>query len=244
MAARARSAPDRKSPLLGGDARPVVARLKGVRLPEAGLTVDLALPAGTLCILTGAPGAGKSIILDVLRAARLPREGRIDLWGDDPRVLNPRDFTLLRRRIGHLAQAPRMFEHMTARENVCVPLRLAGRKEEDYGKDLRQLLSFVGLDEADQRPAVLLNETARRKTALARALALGPDLILADEPAAGLGQESAARVMRVLFSLPRGGAAVVAATQDETLAEAAPDALWLRVEDGHVEVVRPLESPL
>jgi cell division transport system ATP-binding protein len=117
-----------------------------------------------------------------------------------------------------------------------MPLKLSGARASDYHEDVRELVDFVGLSGASELPVEKLSGAERRRAALARALAGKPDLILADDPTAGMSPGDGRRIVRLLGEMRRVGAAVVIATQDETLADCAPMLRW-RIERGRLTPV-------
>jgi cell division transport system ATP-binding protein len=117
-----------------------------------------------------------------------------------------------------------------------MPLRLAGQKPRDYTDDVRELVDFVGLGDAADMRLEKLSGAERRRAAIARALAGKPELILADDPTANMSPGDGRRVVRLLAEMRTVGAAVVIASQDESLAEAAPMRRW-RIERGRLAPV-------
>src|SRR5262249_14385448 len=128
---------------------------------------------------------------------------------------------------------PSFVEQWSAFENIALPLRLQGRKARDFVDDVRELVDFVGLGAAADQPAGQLSGAERRRAAIARALATKPDLILADDPTAGMSIEAGRRIVRLLAEMRRVGAGVVIASQDETLADCMPCWCW-RLELGRL----------
>ncbi len=181
---------------------------------------------GAVVSVLGPAGAGKTALIDVLRLALPPHRGVARILGADALRLSPNTRRTLKQRIGLLAQTPVLADHFTAFENVALPLRMAGRKPGAYEGDVAELLSFVGLAPKDDRPAGMLSGSERRRVAAARAVVAQPRLLLADEPTAGLSPDLAGRVMRLLVSMRRAGAAVIVATQDETLASSLSGPHW------------------
>jgi cell division transport system ATP-binding protein len=114
-----------------------------------------------------------------------------------------------------------------------MPLKLTGMKAAEYAHDVRELVDFVGLGGASDLAVEKLSGAERRRAALARALAAKPNLILADDPTAGMSPGDGRRIVRLLGEMRRVGAAVVIATQDETLADCAPMDRW-RIERGRL----------
>jgi len=123
----------------------------------------------------------------------------------------------LRRRIGWAPQVPRFLDHMSLIENVAAPLRLLGRAPALRRRQAAELLDWVGLGARADDPPGALSAGERRRAGLARAVIVGPELIVADEPAGDLDAEAAERALEMLAALAAHGAAVLAATQSAEL---------------------------
>jgi cell division transport system ATP-binding protein len=146
-----------------------------------------------------------------------PSRGVISLFGRDTARLRRRELALMRRRIGVVFQDKRLLEHLSAFDNVALPLRLAGRRMADYRADVTELLTWVGLNEhADVLPPALSGGEQQR-LAIARAVVNRPELLLADEPTSDVDQAMAERILRLLAELNRLGATVLIASHDEAL---------------------------
>jgi cell division transport system ATP-binding protein len=148
-------------------------------------------------------------------------------------------FPALRRRIGVVFQDFRLLAHLSAFDNVALPLRLSGRKPEDYTRDVEELLNWVGLgDRMNARPPTLSGGEQQR-VAIARAVVGQPDLLLADEPTGNVDPEIAQRLIRLFGELNRLGTTVLIATHDRSLIERSR-AREMRLVDGRlVELRRP-----
>jgi len=123
----------------------------------------------------------------------------------------------LRRRIGLVPEGCRLMDHLSAFDNVALPLRLAGHRRSDYEKDVRALITWVGLgDKINNRPGELSAGECQR-IAIARAVVGKPDLLLADEPTAALDSDGSERVMRLLLNIHRFGTTVFIATSNRSI---------------------------
>jgi len=161
--------------------------------------LNFRLAKGKFYFLTGPSGAGKTSLLKLLYLAQRPTRGRISLFGEDlagaPRDMLPR----FRRRIGVVFQDFRLVPHLSAFDNVALPLRISGRSEAEVEGPVREMLAWVGLaDRASARPATLSGGEQQR-VAIARAVISQPELLVADEPTGNVDAEMAQRLMR-LFS--------------------------------------------
>lgn len=196
--------------------------------------VSFTLRQGSVTFLTGPSGAGKSTLLKLAYLALRPTSGRVSIFGGDTRDLRSRDLAALRRRIGVVFQEYRLLDHLTAYENVALPLRVAGESEKRYRSDIVELLEWVGLgDRLDAKPPTL-SGGEKQRVALARAVIIKPDLIIADEPTGNVEAEMGERLMRLLRELNKNlGATVLVATHDLNLLRRTP-ADVLRLADGLV----------
>lgn len=217
--------------------RGVLARLSqvdaGYDATDVLLGIEFECRAGEVALVTGPTAAGKTTFLHLLRLALAPRHGRAVILGADAVRMDARERARLKRRIGYVSETPSFIEHWTAFANIALPLRMMGKKPREYADDVRELVDFVGLGSAADMPAERLSGAERRRTAIARALAAKPDLILADDPTAGMSPEAGKRIVRLLAEMRRVGAGIVIASQDTTLAECAPLTHW-RLELGRL----------
>ena len=203
---------------------PATARLRGVgfgyeETPGVLRDVNLTLPAGSFHFLTGPSGAGKSTLLKLLTLAEQPQSGTLELFGQPAGTAKRSDLPAFRRRMGVVFQDFRLLDHLSAWENVALPLRLAGMKTADYADDVHEMLNWVGLGQKlDARP-VALSGGEKQRLAIARAVVTGPDLIVADEPTGNVDAAMAGRLLKLFQSMNRLGTTVLIASHDAGLAE-------------------------
>jgi len=187
--------------------------------PEVLRDISFDLSAGSFTFLTGLSGAGKTTLLKLISLAEPPSRGLITLFGEELATARRRDLPALRRRIGVVFQDFRLLAHLSAYDNVALPLRLAGKREANYTRDVRELLSWVGLgDRMSARPATLSGGEQQR-VAIARAVVARPDLLIADEPTGNVDPEMGAKLIRLFAELNRLGTTVLIATHDRMLVE-------------------------
>jgi len=196
--------------------------------------VSLSLRPGSMTFLTGPSGAGKSTLLRLAYLALRPTAGRISLFGMDTNRLRRRDLFPLRRRIGVVFQEFRLLDHLSAYDNVALPLRILGRPETSYRQDVTDLLGWVGLgDRLDARPATL-SGGEKQRVAIARAVVGKPDLLIADEPTGNVDEEMGERLYRLFRELNRRlKTTVLIATHDMALVRRAKNDV-LRLAEGMV----------
>ena len=205
------------------DAASDTVRLSGVGFGYAAThralrDVNLTLPAGSFHFLTGASGAGKSTLLKLLTLAEQPTVGTLHLFGEDATAAPRRALPGFRRRMGVVFQDFRLLDHLSAFDNVALPLRLTGRKQADYAGDVEEMLDWVGLgDRMDDAPPSF-SGGEKQRLAIARAVVTKPDLILADEPTGSVDKAMGERLLKLFQSLNRLGTTVLIASHDEALA--------------------------
>ena len=179
--------------------------------------LDFELPAGKLTEITGRSGSGKSTLLNLLAGLLRPTEGRVWLGETDIYSLPDSELSKLRNRhIGVVPQGQTGLHALTVAENVLLPTRLWG-KGADRAEALR-LLETVGIgDLADVKPADLSGGELRRM-AIARALIMKPDVLLADEPTGDLDDENTAAVLALLRDTAAAATAVLLVTHEQEAA--------------------------
>jgi cell division transport system ATP-binding protein len=196
--------------------------------------VSLQLKPGSMTFLTGPSGAGKSTLLRMAYLALRPTNGRVSLFGIDTSKLNRPTLARLRKRIGVVFQEFRLLDHLTAYENVALPLRVHGEHEKQYRDNVIELLKWVGLgDRLDARPETL-SGGEKQRVAIARAVVSKPDLIIADEPTGNVDEEMGERLLRLFRELNKSArTTILIATHDLALVRKA-QADVLRLADGMV----------
>ncbi|HYW25942.1 MAG TPA: ABC transporter ATP-binding protein [Terriglobales bacterium] len=177
----------------------------------------LQVDRGEFLCVEGPSGAGKTTLLRLLYGSLLPRTGVAVVDGVDLGTLRPRHVSRFRRRLGCVFQSYELLTHLTARENVLLPLQLAQMAIDQPDERADQALEMVGLREkAASRPAELSGGQQQR-VAIARAIAHEPAILLADEPTGNLDTASTVEVMRAFQAFHAEGGTVIMATHDESL---------------------------
>lgn len=203
--------------------------------PEILKDVSFHLRAKSFQFLTGPSGAGKTTLLRLLFLALKPTRGLITAFDKDIATITPKELPLLRRRIGVVFQDFRLLDHLTTYENVALPLRVRGKEESAYRKDVIELLKWVGLGERMHVLPPVLSGGEKQRAAIARALIDQPEILLADEPTGNVDPQMARRLLRLFMELNRSGTSVVIATHDLTLMEQV-DARRMIINGGRLEI--------
>jgi cell division transport system ATP-binding protein len=181
------------------------------------LTLGLT-PAG-FHVLLGASGSGKTTLLRLCYLDLEPSAGRI-LWsGHAVRPNDRKASAALRRTIGVVPRDPGFLDHLSLLENIALPLAVGGIRPEDRAADLQALLEWVDLGGFGHRAPAALTRAERHRAALARAVILSPEVILADEPAAAGDWQAGQRLLELLVELNRMGKTVLVATHDPNVLE-------------------------
>ncbi len=189
--------------------------------------ISLRLPAGSFHFLTGPSGAGKSTFLKLCYAELLPTAGRLTIMDHIATSMSRDDIAFARRRIGVVHQDCQFLDHLPVDENIVLPLTVAGEFSEP--RDLRELMDWVGLTPMARSYPPQLSGGERQRAALARAVIMGPDVILADEPTGNLDWDMSLRLLTLLVELNRMGKTVLVATHDLNLIRQAKAQVATRV---------------
>ena len=217
-----------------------VARFEAVGLryglgPEVLRDVSFVLEPGSFHFLLGRSGAGKTSLLRLMYLAQWPTRGVVSLFGGDVSRTRRADLPAVRRRIGVVFQDFRLLAHLTAFDNVALPLRVAGVREEEVRRHVTELLGWVGLKPHLQARPSTLSGGQQQRVAIARAVIARPKLLLADEPTGNVDDRMATRLLHLFEELNKLGTTIVVATHNESLANRFHHPrLWL--EDGRLSV--------
>lgn len=208
--------------------------------------VNFTIRPGEFYFLTGRSGAGKSSLLSLLSLARKPTGGVLEVFGENITYLPRERLPYLKRRIGMVYQDYRLLENLTVKENVSLPLKVAGEDQRQIDDKAREILDWIGLYEyTDAMPAVL-SGGQKQRVAIARAVINKPDLILADEPTGNLDPALSLKFMHLFETLHKDGATIVIATHDEALISRFAHHAVLRLQDGklaRLQQAAPQPSP-
>ncbi len=202
--------------------------------PEVLSDLSFTLFPGSFYFLTGASGAGKTSLLKLLYLAQRPSRGAIRMFGKDMITLPREELPMYRRRLGVVFQDFRLVDHLTAFDNVALPLRLAGVKDSNLTKPVSDMLDWVGLTERAQAKPATMSGGEQQRVAIARAVIGRPDMLIADEPTGNVDPEMALKLLRLFEALNRLGTTVVVATHDVHLLKKVPESLIMRLNKGRL----------
>ncbi len=191
--------------------------------------ISLKLVPGSFHFLTGPSGAGKTTLMKLCYGALLPTAGHVRLFDADVRGLDRDDVAMVRRRVGVVHQDCQFLDHLSVLENVALPLHVSGRAAEAAREDLSDLMHWVGLTDRSFALPPELSGGERQRAALARAVIMSPDVVLADEPTGNVDWDMSQRLLRLLIELNRMGKTVLVATHDLGLIRATKAHVQARV---------------
>ena len=202
--------------------------------------IKLSLKRGSFHFLTGRSGAGKTSFLSMMYLAQKPSRGIVSVFGKNVNFTNRDSLAMLRRKIGVVFQDFRLLDHLSAFDNVALPLRVCGMDEKEVKKRVTELLQWVELDKHLKAPASTLSGGEKQRVAIARAVINRPELLLADEPTGNVDNDIAAKLMKLFVELNKLGTTVVIATHSEKLISdfAYPR---LHLQNKNLRVYRPID---
>ena len=196
--------------------------------------VSFTLFPGSFYFLTGASGAGKTSLLKLLYLAQRPSRGMIRMFGTDAITLPRERLPGFRRRFGVVFQDFRLVPHLSAFDNVALPLRVAGVSERDIARPVADMLDWVQLADRMHALPAQLSGGEQQRVAIARAVIHRPELLVADEPTGNVDPDMAIKLLRLFEALNRLGTTVVVATHDVHLLKKVPESLIMRLDKGRL----------
>ena len=176
--------------------------------------LSFAIPPDSFQFLTGPSGAGKTSLLRLMLMSLKPTRGLVRLFGQEASQIPRSSMPEIRRKVGVVFQDFRLLDHLTTYENVALPLKVRGKDESSYQRDVTELLKWVGLGERMHALPPVLSGGEKQRAAIARALIDQPQVLLADEPTGNVDPPMARRLLRLFIELHRSGTSVVIATHD------------------------------
>lgn len=192
-----------------------------------GITQELA--PGSFHFLTGPSGAGKTTLLKLCYLALRPTSGTVKLFGQDVSKLSRDRVAEMRRRIGVVHQDCQFLDHQTVRANIELPMKVGGRNIHKNRANVDDLLSWVGLTKRGDALPPELSGGERQRLAVARAVIMAPEIIIADEPTGNVDWEMGHRLLTLLVELNKMGKTIIIASHDMNLIRATKSMATTRV---------------
>ena len=185
--------------------------------PEILQDISFGLQEGSFHFLMGSSGAGKSSLLKLMYLALKPTRGLIHIFGEEISTINRKKAPSFRRNIGVVYQEFRLIPHISAFDNVALPLRITKLKESLIRRNVEELLEWVGLKDHMLSKPPTLSGGQQQRVAIARAVVAKPKILLADEPTGNVDDEIAERIMHLFEELNKMGTTVIVATHNTSL---------------------------
>ena len=182
--------------------------------------VSLEVKRGEIVSLVGASGAGKTTLLQIIGTLMKADEGRVTIDGISPDGHDDKALSMFRNlKIGFVFQFHHLLEEFSARENVMLPMLIAGVKQSDAKERADELLALVSMSHRAEHKPSAMSGGEQQRVAVARALANNPAVVLADEPTGNLDSATRDELQRLFFTLrERTGQTFIIVTHDEKLA--------------------------
>lgn len=198
------------------------------------MDITFEVEPGELIFITGPSGSGKTTLMRLLTREYTPTEGEI-FFKDEPLTdIKASNVHEHRRKIGVVFQDYQLVPEMNVWENIALPLYVSGKKTEEVEQRVTDLLNLIKLPEkADQFPSQLSGGEAQR-VSIARALAIGPELIFADEPTGNLDPDTSKAIARLLRKINELGTTILIATHDQEIMKDHTDLRRIKLENGRL----------
>lgn len=195
--------------------------------------ISFRIMPGEFISLVGASGAGKSTLLKLIYAEEEPTSGRVFFNGRDIGAIDRKHLPYYRRNIGTIFQDFKLLPNKTAFENVAYALEVYGKPTEEILEEVPEILEIVGLAKKSKKFPKQLSGGEQQRIAIARALILRPDIIIADEPTGNLDPDSAEEIINLLLEVNGLGTTVILATHNKGLVDKM-DRRVIVLDDGHI----------
>ncbi len=201
---------------------------RGAEITQALKGIDLEIFRGEYICVMGPSGSGKSTFFNMVGGLDSPTAGRVFIDEVDMAQLNAQELAFLRcRKIGYVFQSYNLNSVMTALENVTLPMTFAGMHADEARERGMKLLAMVGLGDRWSHRPKQMSGGQQQRTAIARALANAPSLLLCDEPTANLDFASGKEVHRILRELNDQGTTIICATHDHEMLAVSSRMVWI-----------------
>ena len=195
--------------------------------------ISLKIDPGEFVCITGPSGAGKTTFVHILAGAEDATSGSVEVDGIDLKTIPPAALMLYRRRVGVIFQDGKLLPHMTVRENVTYPLEVCGASDKEIQSRSTLILRKMNLTKRANALPHELSAGEKARTAIARAVAHSPMILIADEPTGNLDPDESLQILNLLQDINKDGTTVVLATHDASLVDAANTRV-IRFDNGRI----------
>ena len=179
--------------------------------------INFELKQGDFYFLTGASGAGKTSLLNLIHLANRPTRGKLKIFGKDIDYIKQDDMANIRRKIGVVFQDYKLLDHLSVLDNIALPLRIIGKSEKYIQTHVPELVEWVGLKKFINAKPQFLSGGQQQRVAIARAVINNPDILIADEPTGNVDDEMAKKLLFLFLELNKMGTSVIIATHSTNL---------------------------
>jgi len=195
--------------------------------------IDFAVEKGEFVFLTGPSGAGKTTLLRLLIKEMVPSKGKVYFQGKNLADIRKSNLFQLRRKVGAVFQDFKILTDRTVEENIALVFDILGKTQKEEKKKVEQLLDMVGLQDKSRLFPKQLAGGEIQRLALARSLALDPDIIFADEPTGNLDPETAWQIIELLKKINERGTTLLVATHNFEIVDSLSQRV-IRLEKGKI----------
>ncbi|MDA1079395.1 MAG: cell division ATP-binding protein FtsE [bacterium] len=176
--------------------------------------VSFAVDSGEFVFITGPSGSGKTTLMRLIIREYTPTSGQISLFDEELSNMPQKKVTELRRKVGVVFQDYKLLPELNVWENIALPLEIAGQPQAEIESRVTDLLKLIGLVEKPYLFPSQLSGGESQRVGIARALALGPDLIFADEPTGNLDSDNTTAIVELLKKINQLGTTILFATHN------------------------------
>lgn len=187
--------------------------------PEVLSDISFTLQPGSFYFLTGQSGAGKTSLMRLMYVGKKPTRGIVTILDKNINTASRDELTKIRQKIGVVFQDFRLMPHLSAFDNIALPLRIQGLPESVVKKNVEELMEWVDLHDCQKAIPRTLSGGQQQRIAIARAVIGKPRLLLADEPTGNLDEKIGTRLMGLFEQLNRMGTTIVIATHSQAILE-------------------------
>lgn len=203
--------------------------------PEVLRDITFTLEPGSFHFLSGASGAGKTSLMRLLYLGMRPTRGIVSMFDRNINSLSRTDLVPLRQKIGVVFQDYRLLAHLSAFDNVALPLRILRKPEKEVRSNVKELLEWVELGDYMHSLPSTLSGGQQQRVSIARAVITRPRLLLADEPTGNLDDSIGFKLMSLFEQLNRMGTTIVVATHNKQMMKRFNHSV-LKLTAGHLDV--------